>query len=126
MKPLKKCTRIHVLVGEHFLTKPDIPHACINHKYGNKLNNYYEDLEWTDKKGNCAHAVETGLHNLKGENHPNRKLRNEEVYAIKFSLGNLNNRELANAFNVSREQIRDIRLNKNWKHITKDFSFQGV
>lgn len=114
--------RIHVLVAEAFLEKPNIPHVCVNHKDGNKLNNRLDNLEWTDKKANCAHAVATGLHNLKGENHPSRKLTNDSVHAIKFLFPSISNSELANTFNISRRQICDIRRGIGWKHITKDYN----
>jgi len=120
-KPLKKHQRIHVLVAEHFLIKPDIKNVCVNHKDGNKLNNHVDNLEWTDLKNNCLHALQTGLFNLKGENHPHSKLTNEAVYHIKFNSKNLTNTEIANLFSMSRRQIRDIRKGVHWKHITKDY-----
>lgn len=33
----------------------------VNHKDGKVLNNWYENLEWTDHSGNNYHAVNTGL-----------------------------------------------------------------
>lgn len=113
--------RIHVLVAEAFLDKPSIPHVCVNHKDGNKLNNHVDNLEWTDKKANCAHAVATGLHNLKGENHPQRILTDIQAYAIKYKMIGFNNYQLANIFGVCREQIRDMRNGKGWNHITESY-----
>lgn len=117
----RKDVRIHTLVGNAFKVKPNIPNVCLNHLDGNKLNNNDWNLEWTDLKSNCKHAVDTGLHDLKGEKHPNRKLDNQKVYQIKFCLPEITNSTLAKAYNMSRRQIGDIRKNINWKHITEDF-----
>lgn len=120
-KGIEKTIRIHVLVAEVFHDKPNIPNVCVNHLDGNKLNNYYRNLEWTDLGRNNSHAVRIGIYDIKGERHPNRKLNNEQVYAIKFLRNEFKSHELMNEFKVSREQIRDIRLEKNWRHITKDY-----
>lgn len=117
----KKDVRIHALVADHFLIRPEGNRIVVNHIDGNKLNNNVENLEFCEASENVRHAVETGLFNIKGENHPNRKLNNEIVYYIKFVNHGATDKELANTFNVSREQVRDVRLNKNWKHITSDY-----
>lgn len=113
--------RIHTLVGNAFKKKPSIAHTVINHLDGDKLNNNDWNLEWTTYAGNSKHAVLTGLLSMKGEKHPLRKLNNQKVFYIKFCFPETKNKVLAKAFKVSREQVRDIRLNKNWKHITPDF-----
>lgn len=41
---------------------PDLK-TVVNHKDGNPLNNWYENLEWTTTSGNNYHAVNTGLRN---------------------------------------------------------------
>lgn len=119
---VKLCTRVHVLVAENFVSnKPEGANVCVNHKDGNKLNNHFLNLEWTNLGDNVRHAVSTGLLRMKGERHFNRKLDDEQVYRIKFLTEGIDNYTLAREFGVSREQVRDIRLNKNWKHITKDY-----
>lgn len=57
-----KSIRIHRLVALHFVDNPDITKFnIVNHKDGNKLNNHYTNLEWTDAKTNTEHAIEIGL-----------------------------------------------------------------
>lgn len=54
---------IHRLVAEHFLEGSN---ETVNHKDGNKLNNYIDNLEWCSYSDNNRHARETGLssHNI--------------------------------------------------------------
>ena len=60
---------VHRLVAHHFVPKPkDLVDQklsketlVVNHIDGNKLNNRWDNLEWTTQKGNMAHASATGL-----------------------------------------------------------------
>lgn len=117
MKPLKLKIRIHTLVAEHFISaKPEGQRMTVNHIDGNKLNNYFENLEWIEAKENCLHAVRIGLHNIKGENHPNAKLTEREIKEIRrlAATGDYYHREIGEMFKTSRKQIGDIINRKNW------------
>ena len=51
---------VHRLVAEAFI--PNVENfECVNHKDGNKLNNYYENLEWCTLEYNVQDAWKTGL-----------------------------------------------------------------
>lgn len=115
MKPINRKVRVHVLVAEHFVEKKDPSHSWVNHIFGIKLWNYYKDIEWVTPAGNCAHAVEKGLHNLKGANHPNSKLKESDVLQIRFlySTG-LTHKQIAAKFGINRRQAGDIINRKNW------------
>lgn len=53
---------VHKLVAEYFLKKPlDKNKNTINHIDGNKLNNYYKNLEYLTNAKNIKHSVEMNL-----------------------------------------------------------------
>ena len=61
--------KVHRLVAHHFVRISDDllaqglseENLVVNHLDGNKLNNSWNNLEWTTQKGNMAHASSTGL-----------------------------------------------------------------
>lgn len=120
MKPKKLCIRLHSLVGQHFCEMKDMGvRMTWNHKDGNKLNNHYTNLEYITAAENCTHAVTNGLYDIKGENHPHRKLSNEqvkEIFALKDSGKSFV--EIGKIYSISRRQIGDIINGKAWQHIT--------
>jgi hypothetical protein len=59
--PEKRSTKlIHRLVALAFLDNSDSK-SQVNHKDGNKLNNFLSNLEWATPAENTRHAWETGL-----------------------------------------------------------------
>lgn len=57
----KQCKRlIHMLVAEAFIPKYT-DGLEVNHKDGNKKNNFVENLEWCTHKENVHHCFNTGL-----------------------------------------------------------------
>lgn len=54
--PYRKKYRIHRLVAERFLERPDDPESIeVNHKDKVRSNNVYSNLEWCTHIENCAH-----------------------------------------------------------------------
>ena len=63
---------IHRLVAYTFLKKIELCDV-VNHKDGNKQNNYYKNLEWTTPAGNTRHAIENSLQCNSGVKCPSAK-----------------------------------------------------
>ena len=60
----KKTFKIHQLVADNFIIKGKY-HQCINHKDGDKTNNYIENIERCTIKENIIHAFENNLNPAK-------------------------------------------------------------
>lgn len=60
----KNCNRqtfcIHRIVATHFIQNIDSK-PTVNHKDGNKLNNSFENLEWSTQQEQIAHSVKMGM-----------------------------------------------------------------
>jgi hypothetical protein len=54
---LQKRFSVHRLVAIHFISNPD-GKPNVNHKDGNRRNNYKENLEWCTQKENIRHAID--------------------------------------------------------------------
>jgi len=52
---------VHRLVAVAFIGAAPQGRDKVNHKDGNKLNNYYTNLEWVSHSENIRHAFSTGL-----------------------------------------------------------------
>src|SRR6266581_4818452 len=50
----RKTLKVHRLVAGEFCIKP-VNMNVVNHVDSNKSNNFYKNLEWTDRDGNVAH-----------------------------------------------------------------------
>ena len=114
-----KFFQIHRLVAETFIqnikNKPQV-----NHKDGNKFNNYVDNLEWSTIAENNQHAYASGLKN--SENNRRRsKLTDEQVSWIRknyiprdkeFGLT-----ALSKKFNLSFAAIRKILRGISYKNV---------
>lgn len=55
--------QVHRAVAIQFISNPQkLPE--VNHKDGNKSNNYFENLEWVTSSQNQQHAINTGLNKV--------------------------------------------------------------
>lgn len=62
---IDKNLSVHRLVMKAFLPREDMNELQINHKDGNKLNNYIENLEWSTALDNMRHSYINNLQRKK-------------------------------------------------------------
>lgn len=109
----KKLFLIHRLVAMAFIKNPDGKQQ-VNHKDGNKINNYYKNLEWATQTENMRHAFKNKLFkDRSGENSKTAKLNWKIVKKIRNS--SLSNSQLSIIYNVTPTAIQSVRTHKNWK-----------
>lgn len=66
-----KTVRIHRLVAVSFCTGQSADRDVVNHKDGDRTNNYFENLEWLSAQENSKHAHASGLWK-QGDSHGQR------------------------------------------------------
>lgn len=62
----QKSFYVHRLVAQTFISN-NKNNPVVNHKDGNKKNNYYKNLEWCTIAENNRHALRTGLRDMKND-----------------------------------------------------------
>jgi hypothetical protein len=110
--------KVHRLVAMAFHPNPNnLPQ--VNHIDGDKGNNHYLNLEWTDNSGNQRHAFDNGLQNdRRGEKHNLHKLKEEQVFQIRLLVQQgLGLKAIADMYGVSRHCVFDIKKGRSWTHI---------
>jgi hypothetical protein len=108
---------VHRLVAEAFCNNEENKNV-VNHKDGNKTNNYFLNLEWCTNSENQLHAIQMGLRvPKKGNEHPMRKLTQAEAEEIRkrYKMG-LNYKQLANEYGVHFSTIGRIINSKLWSN----------
>jgi hypothetical protein len=108
----------HVLVAKAFIANTENK-PQVNHIDGNAKNNHVSNLEWCTAKENVRHAFRTGLSTNKGINNSRCRLSETQVIEIYKSKETALN--LSKIYNVNPCTIRDIKRNRNWKHLTNSF-----
>lgn len=115
----KKITfKNHKAVAETFIPNfNNLP--MINHKDANKLNNYFENLEWCTNLENVRHAVEHNLFRThRGADNGNARLNNEIAEYIRNNFiacdKEYGARALSRKFNVSHDTILRIVHNESY------------
>ena len=107
--------QIHRLVASAWHGPPPHSKSVVNHLNGDSTDNRPENLEWTDRAGNNAHAAKMGLC-AKGEAHGMAKLTKDEVRAIRsqYVPYHVPARLLAEQYGVSEGAISCIVTGRNW------------
>jgi len=65
---------------------------------------------------NSQQALHDGLY-LSGENHPQARLNNEDIYEIRNLKGLMTEREIAEFFNIGNSTVHHILSRETWKHL---------
>ena len=104
------CRHVHGLVARAFLGFPEPDCYEVNHKDGNKKNNYAINLEWSNRSLNIKHAINLGLLKYKlGEDAHNSKISNvQRNEIIELKKTGMTLRELAQVYPISISQISKI------------------
>jgi hypothetical protein len=90
----------------------------VNHINGNKLDNRPENLEWVTLAQNTKHQWQTGLVDLRGEQHPSHKLTQKQVIHIRKALrSGVSANSLAIIAGVNASTIYLIEHGKRWTHL---------
>ena len=118
---------VHRLVAEAFIPNPENKPE-VNHKDGDKSNNYDWNLEWVTSKENKEHAKKHGLTKfLYGEDKPNTNYTNAQVKETCKLLerNELNYHEISEVTGVSVHDIYSICSKVAWTCISKDYDIDN-
>lgn len=120
---------IHILVARYFV-KGYKECLIVNHKDGNKHNNYYENLEWTTYSGNLKHAFSHNLReNNKGTNNPGNVYSDEIIHSIcKLIEKGLTTKDISikifgQYILKYKNLINHIKGKRRWTHISNQYNF---
>lgn len=108
--------KVHRLVLEAFIgPQPSV--IQVNHKNGIKDNNNLSNLEYTNQYGNMRHAALLRLTAI-GDRNGMAKLTWDIVNSIRtdYSYGFYKQKDLAEKYNITFQQIHMIVNNKTWRH----------
>ena len=105
---------VHRLVAATFIPNPsNLPE--VNHKDGNKQNNFVSNLEWVTRSENQKHAIRNGLQPKVAKTYTG-KFTAEQRKQIKIMWDNgTSKREIARKYGVSHTCINDI-VNDKYKY----------
>lgn len=134
-----KSLKIHRLVAELFLPPPpkEMVDKCkrehwkvvlVKHLDNDKTNNFYENLEWSDLRGNTKQAWDDGLiEGLQGSKNGRSVLTEDRVHELCrfFELGN-GPKAAVEKFGCSRQQASKIRAGFAWKHISDQYDIKPL
>lgn len=118
-----KLLSLHRVVATAFIPNlNNLPE--VNHKNGNKGDNWVENLEWNSRIENVRHANKTGLiRYAKGEKKPKAIFTNEQVRFIKKEMNKLSIAETISLLGMNPKELRlmqtvcKIRRGKKYKNV---------
>jgi hypothetical protein len=123
-----KTPKIHRMVVTVYLPNPS-GRSEVNHKDGDKQNNFVWNLEWSTRRENMIHAFKNNLINVQsrsGENHYRTNLTVEIVEEICKALlfhGMVNVPTIvwelnARGIDVTKHQVNHIKYKNVWREVS--------
>jgi hypothetical protein len=118
---------VHRLVAKHFLDKPKEGQNQVIHLDGNKLNNYYKNLQWANEAEKRANQFELDPDwQLRGNlgKRKYHKLTESQVKLIKRKINDPNRKTrmkiIAKRYGISVMQLYRIKSGENWSSVSPD------
>jgi predicted XRE-type DNA-binding protein len=111
----QKKKRVHKLVIQAFRGECPKGMVCCHGKNG-ALDNSLSNLYYATQQRNCSEDKLRDGTLLRGEQHPNTNLTEEQVRQI-FTLaweGRMKQKEIAEMFNVSKNTVRQLKCGSRW------------
>lgn len=117
---------VHSVVMITFVGPRPFEKAHINHKDGDKKNNRIDNLEYVSCKENLRHAQDTGLYKdrnakfsvrVRGEGNPKARLTESQVREIYNLASEMNAKETAELYGVSKSLVHRIRQHRIWTYL---------
>jgi len=121
----KRTCFVHKIVADYFVDKTNKDFDYVVHKDYDRSNNYFENLEWTDKNGvNDHRKADPDYHQKKIKN---SKLTEDDVRQLKIKMRDggkdgkrLIYMHLAKDYGITLTQLKRIESGENWSHVTID------
>lgn len=107
---------VHRLVAQTYIPNP-LNKKEVNHKNGIKEDNRVENLEWATPSENVRHAVRMGLIKPPRNNGSTSKLTEKDVKVIRDIVGLFTQKELCEAYGVSRTTMSRVVNGLRWTHV---------
>jgi hypothetical protein len=119
--------KIHRLVMLMFAYIPGCEQLEVNHKTTDgyyKTNNRLDNLEWVTPLQNTAHAIETGLKLMYGEDNNRATINNEQAaFVYELHLDYYDNKSIGEILGINSTLVADIVNQNNWQSITYNYDY---
>lgn len=110
--------KVHSLVAEAFCQGKTAAKKTVNHRDGDKANNFASNLEWASYSENLKHSFDIGLRRgMSGSAHPNSKITEDIVKEIRSLFETRSNKEIAKMFGCHVSNISKIKTGRAWRHV---------